>query len=84
MTAPARRPWWKRKRWAAAGLLWLLMPAVYFPAYLAVLQRRAGLYLSDGPPVMIATYPYPALVRFFAPAEWVDRRVRPAYWNYRR
>ena len=36
MTALARRPWWKKKRWAAAGLLWLaatyaasLGPAVY-------------------------------------------------------
>lgn len=29
MTAPARRPWWKRKRWWAAIVLWLLLPVLY-------------------------------------------------------
>jgi hypothetical protein len=29
VTSHARRPWWKKKRWAAALALWLVLPAAY-------------------------------------------------------
>ena len=37
-----KRPWWRKKRWWAVGLLWLSLPAIYAvsvgPAYYAVVR----------------------------------------------
>jgi hypothetical protein len=81
LTAPARRPRWKRKPWAAALALWLVLPIGYAAGYRSLMRPRAVLWTGwPARTVVNATYPHPALVRVFAPAEWVDRRARPGLW----
>lgn len=82
MTAPRpRRAWYQRKRVWAAVALWLLL-ATYIAAYAALVRPAVVLSLGDsGSFVMVADYPHPALRGVFGPAEWIDRRVRPAAWK---
>lgn len=82
MTAPAGRPRWRKKRWAAAGLLWLAMPVAYVAGYRAAMRPRTVVWTSWPAKVVVdATYPHPALGWLFAPAERVDRYLRPALWR---
>jgi hypothetical protein len=73
---PPRRPWYRRKRAWAALALWLLV-VPYVSAY-AVLVRPVD--VGFGAVIVVAVYPLPALGPLFAPAEWVDRRIRPEVW----
>jgi hypothetical protein len=43
MDQPPLRPWWKRKRWWAAGLLWLLVMYPLSIRPVAYLEARFGL-----------------------------------------
>ena len=77
-----RRPWWRKKRWALALLLWLVLPAGYAAAYRTLMQPVVTVFVTEGiPPLVEAKYPHPVLAYVFAPAEWIDRRVRPGFWR---
>ena len=79
-----RRFWMKRLKWASA----ILFPLVtYFGMYAAMVEPQptmplfpaSELYVPDrlgrtGEPQML-------LRNFFAPAHWIDRKVRPRTWG---
>lgn len=58
MTAPARRPWWKRKRWAAAGLLWLVVSYVCGFAAVGFADGRGWVPRSSYPVFTAAYAPF--------------------------
>ena len=57
MNRPARRPWWKRKRWVAAGLLWLLLAYPLSVGLLAYADGRGWVRRSLVEPYCVLLVP---------------------------
>jgi len=73
---------------ATAVLACLLPVAAYFVAYAVFVQPAQGggiVSLNSALLPMVAWYPRlgdsSAWETFFAPAHWVDRRIRPKVWH---
>ena len=83
--SPPQRPFWKRKRWIAAAVLWLALVSPV--AYMASTGRSCGRRsrtstgVPTAPSEVFASYRHPLLAYFFSPAEWIDRRVRPDWYS---
>lgn len=77
MSEPARRPWWKRKRWWAAGALWLLVayPLSVGPVVYAVGRGWAPMGLTYfGVPATEAVQPTPLDGPYAAYLDWWIRQ----------
>ena len=85
---PKRRRFWLK---LAAGLLFALV--AYFGAYVATVGRERAVIVRNGVAMHIVgakDHPYyhvplwrgahARLIPFFAPAHWIDRRLRPQRW----
>ena len=85
----SQRPWWKRKRWIAAAVLWLVVPTAYTWGYLnSMVPVVEGRFLPGGTVREEMSQVYrpqrmQSLEVIFAPANAVDRIIRPSYWKTR-
>lgn len=79
-TPPLKRGGWTAIFVAAV----LVFGGGYGAAYLALVERVSGAFTntrSGAVPFVGAAYPHPALSKVFAPAHWLDRRIRPDFWE---
>lgn len=73
--------------WRSVGCLLLLLMGLYVGCYFSLVQRHVSSgYTVDGHHGMFFTHPSyrgggKATETLFAPAFWLDRRIRTRYWS---
>ncbi|HET6329115.1 MAG TPA: hypothetical protein VFG04_30810 [Planctomycetaceae bacterium] len=77
------KPDGKRWRWSMwTGFVVIALFATYVGAYFATVQSVGWGNVGTWHTYMIGSYSLPRpMHHFFAPAHWIDRKLRPDHWS---
>lgn len=70
----------KRSVWPTMFVGMVLLAVAYGAAYLS-LMKPVPIIWRDGPAGAYPQYPVDSLKKLFAPAEWLDRKIRRQFWE---